>query len=335
MTGYEILFTAKNRAELLPYEVPEPKDDEVLIRTDYTAVSAGTEFANLTDTPNVPPGWPRRLGYSGSGTILRVGAAVKDFREGDRVLTDHLSHRSHVVARFTPNGNGFYPIREDVDQLEAAFVVVGSMGVQGARKTRLQLGETAMVTGLGILGQFAVQALARSGGLPVIAVDFDEHRRQVALKLGADEALSPADPQFADKVRELTRGRMIDCNVEVTGSSAALKQALEVAAWEGRIALTGCTRVSDTPIDFYQMVHKPGVQLIGAHNFVRPRADSYPGYWTRHDDFAMILGMMARGKMSAAPIISEVDSPADAPRVYERLARRELPLGVAFDWSRL
>ena len=68
--------------------------------------------------------------------------------------------------------------------------------------------------------------------------------------------------------RQLTEGRMIQANVEVTGSSAALLQSLQVAARGGRIALAGCTRVSDVPIDFYTLVHKPGVQLIGAHNHV-------------------------------------------------------------------
>ena len=218
---------------------------------------------------------------------------------------------------------------------EADFVVIGSMGVQGARKTKPQLGESAMVTGLGILGQFAAQALRCSGGLPVIAVDFDEHRRKVALELGADEALSPADPRFVDRVRELTRGRMINCNVEVTGSSAALTQALTVAAWEGRIALTGCTRVSDVPIDFYQMVHRPGVQLIGAHNFVRPHADSYPGYWTRHDDFAAIMDMIDHGRMRVGPIISEVVPVDRAKEIYQRLIDcPTAPLGIAFDWHK-
>lgn len=335
MIGHEILFTSKGVAEYLPYEVPSPGPDEVLIENDYTVLSAGTERACLIDLPNTIHTWPKRLGYSGSGHIIAVGSEVTKFRVGDLVLTDHLGHRSHVVARFRENGDGFFPVTENVSPLEAAFVVIGSMGVQGARKTRLQLGESGMVTGLGILGLFAVQTLALSGGMPVIAVDFDARRREIAMELGADAALSPAEPDFRDRVEELTRGRMINCNVEVTGSSKALLQALEVAAPEGRIALTGCTRVSDTPIDFYSMVHKPGVQIIGAHNFVRPRMDSREGYWTRHDDFTMMLGMMARGKMKAAPIISEVVSPTRAPEIYRALAEKpSMPLGIVFDWHK-
>jgi len=333
MKGRKILFTSKGIAECQPFDVPMPNPNEVLIETDYTVVSAGTERACLLNLPNVSHSWPKMLGYSGSGHIISVGCEVTEFKIGDRVLTDHLGHCSHTLATFQKNRDGFFPINEDVTQLEAAFVVIGSMGVQGARKTKLQLGESAMVTGLGILGLFAVQALSAMGGLPVIAVDFEESRRNVALELGADYALSPAQPNFFEQVQELTRNRMINANVEVTGSSKALVQALEVAAWEGRIALTGCTRVSDTPIDFYRQVHKPGIQIIGAHNHVRPQEDSYEGYWTRHDDFSMLLRMLSMGKMNVQPILSEIVSPAKATKLYKKLSEdTNFPLGIAFDW---
>ncbi len=333
MKGRRIAFVRKGIAELEEYEIPPLHPDEVLIEMDYSVVSAGTEKACLLDLPNVFHTWPKYLGYSGSGRITAVGAEASDFAVGDRVLADHLGHRSHAVAKFVRNGNGFFKITENVKQLEAAFVVIGSMGVGGVRKLKIQLGESVMVTGLGILGLFAVQAANLSGGLPVVAVDFDGRRCEIAKRLGADYALAP-DASFRDTIREITGGRMVNANVEVTGSSRALLQALEVAAWEGRISLTGCTRVSDTPIDYYKLVHRPGVQLIGAHNFVRPREDSYPGYWTRHDDFKTILGFMANGKMTAAPLVSEVVSPEGAKEIYSRLAADELPLGTVFDWHK-
>ena len=296
MENRKILFTAPGKAELVPCEMPRIAPDEVLIETDYTAISAGTERANLLDMPNVTHQWPKHLGYSGSGRIVEVGTTVKNFRVGQRVLMDHLGHCAYAKARFQVNGDGFYPVPEDVDPLEAAFVVVGSMGVQGARKTRLQMGEAAMVTGLGILGLFAVQSMVRMGATPLIAVDFAEDRRRVALELGADYALAP-DAHFVEAVRELTE--------------------------------------ADVPIDFYTLVHKPGVQLIGAHNHVRPAADSYWGYWTRHDDFAAMLRMMRMGKMRVRPMISGVFAPEQAPEVFRELGENAcVPLGRAFDWHK-
>lgn len=334
MQNRRILFTGPQRAEVLPCEMPCIAPDEVLIETDYTVISAGTEKDNLMDTENITHDWPKQLGYSGSGHIIEVGADVRDFKPGDRVLADHLGHFAYTKARFQRNSDGFFKINEDIPQLDAAFVVIGSMGVQGARKTRLQLGEAGMATGLGILGMFALQALRNMGASPLIAVDFDAERRATALRLGADYALSPGEG-FEEAVRALTDGRMVHANVEATGSAAALLQCLRVAAWEGRIALTGCTRVSDVPIDFYRMVHRPGVQLIGAHNYVRPLADSYPGYWTRHDDFAMIIRMLKAGRFQIRPLISEILSTEDAPRVYRALCREKtLPLGLVFDWHK-
>ena len=335
MENRKILFTAPEKAEVVACPMPEIGPDEVLIETDYTVISAGTEKANLLDTPNVGHQWPKHLGYSGSGHIIAVGDQVKDYQVGDRVLTDHLGHQAFVKASFRPNKDGFFKVSEGIDQLDAAMVVVGSMGVQGARKTKLQLGEAGMVTGLGILGMFAVQAMKNMGAMPLIAVDFDANRRAIALKLGADYALDPAEPDFEEQVCALTEGRMINANVEVTGSAAALLQCLKVAAWEGRITLTGCTRKSDVPIDYYSMVHRRGVQLIGAHNFVRPVMDSYPGYWTRHDDFAMIMRAIRLGKMQVRPVITDVISTEDAPRVYRELCEEKtLPLGRVFDWHR-
>ena len=68
--------------------------------------------------------------------------------------------------------------------------------------------------------------------------------------------------------------------VEVTGVAAALQQALEYVAWEGRVSLLGCTRIPDVPIDFYKYVHRRGISLIGAHTFARARQESAPGRWT-------------------------------------------------------
>ena len=107
-------------------------------------------------------------------------------------------------------------------------------------------------------------------------------------------------------------------------------------AWQGRISLLGCTRVSDANIDFYQYVHQRGVSLVGAHTFVRPKVDSYPGYWTTQDDFRTLLALIAARKLKVQPIISEIVSPESAPAIYKRLAEeKNPPLGIVFDWSKI
>jgi threonine dehydrogenase-like Zn-dependent dehydrogenase len=223
-----------------------------------------------------------------------------------------------------------------IDSLDAAFVIIASMGLGGVRKLEVELGESAMVMGLGLLGQFSVQFLRLSGACPVIAVDPNPARRELALKLGADVALDPTDEDFTNRVKELTGGKGVNACVEVTGVSAAMLQALACASWMGRIALLGCTRVSDASVDFYQSVHRPGVKLIGAHNFVRPKVESYPHHWTHQDDCKAILDLIGAGRIQVAPIVSRVVSPEDCTEIYNQLCDDPtFPMGTVFDWREI
>jgi threonine dehydrogenase-like Zn-dependent dehydrogenase len=207
------------------------------------------------------------------------------------------------------------------------------MGLGGVRKLELELGESAMVMGLGLLGIFSVQFLRLSGANPVIAADLNPARRALALKLGADYAFDPSEKDFVQKVKEVTKGRGVNACVEVTGVSAAMNQALECASYMGRISLLGCTRVSDSSVDYYTQVHKPGIKLIGAHNFVRPKVESYPHHWTHHDDCRAILDMISTGRIQVAPIVSRVENPEKAPEIYNELCDNpEFPIGTVFDW---
>ena len=225
---------------------------------------------------------------------------------------------------------------EKIPSLDAAFVIIASMGLGGVRKLDLELGESAMVMGLGLLGMFAVQFLRLSGAYPVIAADLNPARRELALKLGADYAFDPSAPDFVEQVKAATKGKGVRATVEVTGVSAAMKQALECASWMGRISLLGCTRVSDCSVDYYQQVHRPGVKLIGAHNFVRPKVESYPHHWTHHDDCKAILDLIGAGRIQVEPIVSRVVSPEDCTEIYNQLCDDPaFPMGTVFDWRNI
>ncbi|MBQ8508698.1 MAG: zinc-binding alcohol dehydrogenase [Clostridia bacterium] len=336
MENKTIAFTSVGVAELLDMPVGHPTGDQVLVKTEYTVISAGTERACLLDGPNVIHTWPKLLGYSGVGRVVEVGESVKDFAVGDRVLVYHGHHAQYNLVQT----HQLTKITDDrVDSKDAAYVIVASMGLGGVRKLELELAESAMVMGLGILGIFAVQQLALSGANPLIAVDFNEERRKIALELGADYALNPGDPDFVEQVKKITGGRGVNATVEVTGSSVAMKQALDCASYMGRIALLGCTRVSDCAVDYYQQVHRPGVKLIGAHNFVRPKVESFPHHWTHHDDCRALLGLIGAGKLKIGPIRSRICKPEEGPALYDWLSKGKneagelFPLGIEFDWN--
>ncbi len=335
MTGYYIFFESIGRAVLKEFEVPELKTDEVLLESDYSAVSAGTEVANLLQRPNTGTaerGFPFTPGYSASGRVVAKGKDVTNLEIGDRVIITWGGHRSHTIKK----ADSVLKIDDEaIDLLDAAFTHIASFAFLGVRKLRIELGESAMIAGMGILGAFAVQIAGLSGAIPVLVSDLDPVRRDLALRLGADAAFAPDEENFVEKVKSATGGAGPNAVVEVTGSAAALQQALEYIAWEGRISLLGCTRISDVPIDFYKYVHRRGISLIGAHTFTRAKQESAPGRWTEHDDYRSFLKLVSAGKLQVRPLISEIVSPEAASDVYGRLAEmKQPPLGIVFDWTK-
>lgn len=330
MRSKTIVFTKPETAELLWRETEPATGELVAVEMEYTVVSGGTERANLVAAENTGAKFPKCLGYCGIGTVMEIGDRVKALQPGDRVLVYHGIHTRYNVV---PESDLTKVTDDSVDSLDAAFVVIASMGLGGVRKLEVELGETAMVMGLGLLGIFAVQFLRLSGAYPVIAADPNPARRALALQLGADYAFDPTDPDFGKQVKAATGGKGINACVEVTGVAAAMQQALQCAATQGRICLLGCTRVSDCAIDYYQQVHRPGVKLIGAHNFIRPQFESYPHHWTHQDDCKAILALLAAGRIQIRPIVSRVVKPEQAPEVYTQLCHDpQFPMGTVFDW---
>lgn len=336
MIRHSVYFTAKEKAELLEDNIPDaPTGSQMLVKTHFDLISAGTELAQYHDLPNlsgsgVIPKFPRIVGYSASGIVHAVGPDVKRFKVGDRVVCSWLQHRSWFLG----DEANFYPIPDDVDMETAAVAHLCSFPFLGVRRLQLQLGESVVIAGLGLLGQFAAQLAKINGAAPVITCDFSPERRQLALDLGADHAFDPREEGFVKKVLELTDGRGADGVVEVTGYASGLKQALEYVAFHGRVSLLGCTRISDQPIDFYRYVHCRGISLLGSHTMVRPNHESRPhGEWTEYDDYRSFFKYVRNGRLQVKPIISRVVSPRDADAVFHQLGfEANPPLGVLFDW---
>ena len=335
MKNLTIVFVAPGKAELQEFDLDETlAPDQLLLKTECTLISPGTEFASLTGNTNRgnKSPFPAFLGYSAVARVLKVGSAVTTLREGDRCL---CYHSKHAACQKMPEGK---VVRIEDDALparEAVFCVVGCMGFQGVRRCRPEFGESLMVMGLGLLGQFAVQTARLSGCMPVIGLDFIAARRDIARKLGADAVFSPDDTELKDKILELTGGRKCDSVIEITGNPQAVVHGLELTARFGRIALVGCNRTPTEKIDFYNLVHRPGITVIGAHNMARPLGDRRPGLWTMKEDMATLLRFMSAGRLSSRELLTMVADPADAPGIYERLYVRDPGLlGVVFDWKK-
>ncbi len=333
----QIVFIAPKTAVLQDVEKPVCGDGHILVKMAYTAISNGTEKANVMGDPRVygkydTPAelFPRVCGYSGAGTVVEVGKHVKKCKVGDRVFTSWGKHQEYFA--FCEDQVELVP--EGVSLEEASMLHIATFPLAALRKVRAEIGEAAIVMGMGILGVFAVKLLCAAGMTPVIAVDPVQSRRELGLKAGADYALDPTAPDFAANVKLLTGGGA-HIAIEVTGVGKALDQALDCMRDFGRVALLGCTRNSDFSIDYYKKVHCPGISLIGAHTNARPTRESSAGMWTTSDDKKALIRLLQCGRMQVKDLISEVHSPVDAPDVFARLASDpDFPIGVLFDWSR-
>ena len=335
MKTKQIVFTKAYTAFLLEVDCLPPKAGEVTVRLEYSAISSGTEKANyigerasIFDAEDAEAVFPRMVGYSAAGVVVEVGEGVGSVKAGDRVIVYWGKHKKLI----TISEKNVVKIPDEVSLAEASMALISTFPLAAVRKTKIEIGESALVMGLGILGMFAVQQFRAAGAYPVVAVDPIAERREMALKLGADYAIDPTVEGFADKVKELTGG--VNACVEATGLGIGLIQALDCMKKMGRIALLGCTRHSNFSIDYYSKVHGNGVSLIGAHTLMRPKVESYPAHWTHVDDLKATVALIKGGRLNFKDMICEYVSPADCQAVYDRLVNdKKFPIGVIFDWS--
>lgn len=332
-----IAFTDVNKAEIIDVGIKEPAADEVLVKLAVSTISSGTERANLMgsgttnwrEAEQKKPVYPRFGGYSSAGVVEKVGANVTKVKPGDRVSVCWSQHSQYT----TVTERNVTKI-DDVSFENGAFYNIASFPLAAIRKCRLEIGESAIIMGMGILGMVAVKLLKIGGAVPIIAVDPDAAKREKALELGADYALDPYDPDFAKTAKELTNGGA-NVGIEVTGIGAGLDGILDCMACFGRVALLGCTRNSDFTIDYYRKVHGPGITLVGAHTAARPKDDSRPGFWTQPDDNIALKILTESGRINLAEMVEETHSPLEGPEIYQRLCNDKTFPVVQFDWRKL
>lgn len=340
MKNEQIVFTKRNTAQLLRSEYKKPSANEVAVKTTFSTISCGTEKANITGDANVsiltdenePVAFPRASGYSSSGIVIAKGSNVTSVNVGDAVAMSWSLHKSINVV---PEENVMKFNETDVSMQDAALFHIATFPLAALRKTRLEIGESMMVMGLGILGLMAVHFAKAAGAAPVIAVDPIAERREKALRFGADYAFDPFEKDFAKKVKDKTDGG-VSTAIEVTGFGAGLNQCLDCMARFGRISLLGCTRNKNFTVDYYRKVHGPGIQLIGAHTLARPNFESSPGYFTQQDDIKALLKLCALKRIALKAMVDEVFFPEDCGEVYTRLVNdKNFPVVVQFDWRHL
>ena len=330
-----IVFTSPGVVQLLEEELAAPEAGRVQVKLVTSTISSGTERANLLGDPNLSvqgtkTTFPRRVGYSCAGVVTAVGEGVSRVAVGDRVGVSWSKYCQYINV---PEQN-VHKLPDKVSFSDGAIFHIATFPLAAIRKCRLELGESAIVMGLGILGLIAIPLLKAAGAAPIIAVDPVPEKREKALSIGADFALDPFAPDFAEQAKLLTKGGA-KVGIEVTGMGAGLDGILDCMARFGRVALLGCTRDKEFTIDYYKKVHGPGITLIGAHTMARPKQESHGGWWTEQEDYEALIRLTQLGRIHLSDLVDEVHPVTEAPVIFDRLAREKAFPVVQLDWSGL
>ncbi len=294
-------------------ELTEPGDTQVQVEIKASVVSPGTERAFILTLENTDHNYPRVLGYSAAGVVVKAGKNVTEFKPGDRVA-GIMPHTNIHNAE----SRNLVHIPDNVAFEQAAFVRIGVISMQAVRKARLELGEGALVLGLGLIGQMAVQLAKAAGAAPVIGLDIVESKRNLAKELGCTYVYDSMEEGLEESLRSLNGGKLPQVVVESTGFPKPIEQAIQLSEKYGRVVILGSTR-GTTEINFYADVHKKGIQIIGAHISCNPADVSYPGYWTFRDNADCFLRLLSEGRISVEKLVSQRECYQNFEKIYENV----------------
>lgn len=279
---------------------------------------------------------PLVLGYCNVGIVAELGSEVDGFKIGDRVV----SNGAHSDIVKVPK-NLCARIPDNVEDAQAAFVVVASIGLQGIRLAQPTLGESFVVTGVGLIGLLTVQLLI-AHGCRVLAIDFDDSKLELARQFGA-VTCNPGkgeDPVAAGMA--FSRGHGVD-GVIITAStkvSDPVTQAARMSRKRGRIVMVGVTGLELNRADFYEKELSFQVSCsYGPGRYdsnYEDKGQDYPiGFvrWTEQRNFEAVLDMLASGQLNVKPLISHQFNFEDAALAYQALTDDRSGLGIILEYT--
>ncbi|SNY95030.1 bi-domain-containing oxidoreductase [Flagellimonas pacifica] len=349
----QIIQDLKNGETILEeIPVPTPKTGSVLIKTKKSLVSLGTERmlvefgkANFISKARQQPdkvkmvmdkvktdglkptmdavfnklNQPLPLGYCNVGEVAAIGKGVTEFNVGDRVA----SNGNHAEYVNIPK-NLVAKIPDNVTDEEAAFTVIGSIGLQGIRLLDPTFGETIVVVGLGLIGLVTAELLL-ANGCNVIGFDFDPEKVRIANEKGI-VAINPGEGTNQVKfVESYTNGTGAD-GVIITASNKSneiIAQSAQMCRKRGRVILVGVIGLNISRSDFYEKEISFQVSCsYGPGRYdeeYEQKGNDYPiGYvrWTEKRNFEAILNAISKGTLKVKPLITERISLRDFQKIY-------------------
>lgn len=240
--------------------VPEVGPGEALIKTKASGICSGDVMPWYIEKKA-----PIVLGHEPAGVIVKTGASVQNFREGDRVFVHHHApcmHCNHCKredyvqcqtwrqSKIIPGGVSEYILVPRINLEKETLILPDSVTfedgtlieplacvLKGLRRASFRKGSTALVIGLGAMGMLHVLALRHFGAERVTGADMVPYRLKKAAELGADGTIDASRKDTATAFREMTSGRMADLVVVGPGRAEALRTGLSCAAPGGTVLM--------------------------------------------------------------------------------------------------
>jgi (R,R)-butanediol dehydrogenase/meso-butanediol dehydrogenase/diacetyl reductase len=333
------------RVDDVPY-APDPGPGQVRIAVAWTGI-CGTDREEWrsgplfipTERPHPLTGRvaPLTLGHEIAGHVEALGPDVTGLRAGDLVALDaNLScgtcwwcvrHQLSLCPMYgaiglhadggladavTVPAQMCLPVSSTVDADTAALAEPLSVAVRGFRRGRLAIDETVAIFGGGMIGLAALVVARAMGAGLVVVVDPIAERRALAVTLGADAALDPADPGFAEALKTLTAGRGPDVTMDAAGTPRAAVAAIGSVRRGGRAVMVGLSAEPAT-IDLFAIAAGER-EVIGALSHI----------WD--EDFAAAIHLLERGALRADQVVAARIALEDTVTIgFESIGRTDMP----------
>lgn len=338
MKNTSVLFAGPDRVELgqVDSDFLPLGDHDLLIRTRYSLISAGTELACLSGV-EAWFGFPGTPGYASIGEVVEAGAQVSAVAVGDMVYS--MGGHCQYQRLDTSNPRALcVKLPAEMDLAQAVFTRMVCVAFTALRISNIELGDFVAVTGLGLVGNFAAQLAALQGGR-VIGLDLSQRRVELAGECGVAHALVIDPAAIESDVAAITSGAGVTTLIEATGNPRALPPALPLVGRFGEVILLG------TPRGAYQTdltealrhVHLDGlgnVTFKGAHEWRYPvPRDAFVKHSIQRNA-ELALELIRDGELKVAPLHTHTLKPEQAEQAYNGLKQqRDKFIGVVFDWT--
>ena len=224
--------------------IPDIAEDEVLVAARAVGV-CHSDIELLEGRYIIPFQYPLIPGHEWSGEVVKVGAKVKGLIVGDRVVgecvigDDHFGFSISGAAAefFTAKESWLHKLPDAVDYTNGALVEPFSVAYYALMRVgNVNASDVLVVLGAGPIG-LAVTAGAKALGAITVVVEPVAHRQEAAKKLGAGHVVGPDG--LDELLKDITGGKGANVVIEATGNPAVMAQALEIAAFKGRVGYIG------------------------------------------------------------------------------------------------